>query len=157
MKKENQDRYLSIFKKGVPITQKEVAERVGVSLTASSRALKFLTESGKVTVIHSPGMSMRYSLNSDLVLRTPKGTKVSLYYREGELQDYSVFLEGLMTTTTTNILNSSSEENLSIRKKSMADTLAMLKSISPLWDLLLSATYEQVEATRKDMNNEGKS
>lgn len=154
VQKVSKDRYLAVFKKDEKLTQKEVAARAGVSITAAGKALHYLEATGKLIITRSPGMSLRYSLNRPGILTSPKGIPLSELLIE-KPSNYQKLLTELSRSAITEVVNVPSPEELEELQKDIQYYIVdTLKYLDTLWETLLNASYEEVEATRNSAKKE---
>lgn len=146
MRKDVEKRYLDLFEKSEPLTQKEVAQRLSVSITSASNNLRTLYEKGKLRVIQKPGMSMRYKLTDDFsVISMPNGEPLyTLYDSSLKEEKAGVARDKLIGILVTKFLDSliSQEDIENVAIPDLNEMIQLLK-------LLSNASTNQVKATKQ--------
>lgn len=151
---KSHDRAIEFLRKHPDSTQKEISEGTGMHLSAVTRTMKFLYETHKVLVNARPGMSMRYSLNQDKVLRSPKGIPLSELVTDNPPK-YVDIVRTFATSAVTKVMSSDAPSQLTnVQEDIRAIVLPGMAQLSALWEILLNASYEEVEATRNSAKKE---
>lgn len=150
VRKEQQDRILSLFREGEPLTQRQVAELLRVTVSAASKSLRYLYESGKLRVETRPGHAMRYYKVTSGVLRSPGGKPLSEYYVSDCSVDMPFHWLELVKAVTTKTLNGEFTHADLVGFRDTAKGLILLSEI------LINATPEEIAATRKAAGDQSK-
>lgn len=150
MRKDIEEKYLSLFKEGESLTQKEVAARLNVTVASASRNLRYFYEKGILRVDQVPGMSMRYfrTENSKL-LRSPNGDPlIRLYFPDVSLRDVTEILNELAVALTTTLFKNSEGPARERYQEALSTTvIPAFRRLSLLSEILRDATPEQIKET----------
>lgn len=145
MQKETQEKYLSLFNSGEFLTQKEVATRLSITVSAASRNLRYLYERDLLKTKASPGMSLRYSRTKDFeVIRTPAGNPLySLYDASLSKEEENALFLKLARTTSTHFIDSD------LNREDISAFIKTTKNLLLLLEILENSSPDQLRATRQ--------
>lgn len=147
MNRETQHRYLSVLNQGESLTQKEVAARLGVTVSAASRNLRTLYEKGLLKTKASPGMSLRYSRTKDFeVIRKTDGSPLYLLYSEnfkGEVNPYTHY-DNFVQSIVSKFIDG---DIIPAEIREVA--IPTISRLSKLFEILANASPGQIQATRQ--------
>lgn len=144
MSSTTKDRILALIRSEGPITQRQLADSLRVDVSVVSRAVKYLYETGKVDVETPLGRSMRYSVKTGGVLRSPSGTPLSGFFNP-------VLLEENLQTIWSELISALITQFLEgkVTPQDLLNFKAGTNALNSLAETLLHASPEEIESTRK--------